>query len=231
MDEGHNFQHYEYERYSIDIIEHNDAEECIYIITDADRARIIWDKLKIKPRAFIVIGGVDWNKDLSPWPAPRCFINGEDFGGGGDVFLRKLTGDIMPLAESLIDAIPARRIIAGYSLAGLFSLYAAYRCDVFDGIASVSGSLWYDGWTDFICKACPVNPNIDIYVSLGDREERARSSRLALVWTGTRKTVETLRRYGVNLFFEWNKGNHFFETEGRVAKGIDWLMALRGKGT
>lgn len=35
--------------------------------------------------------------------------------------------------------------IAGYSLAGLFALYALYKTDVFTRVASMSGSLWFPG--------------------------------------------------------------------------------------
>ena len=35
--------------------------------------------------------------------------------------------------------------IAGYSLAGLFALYALYKTDAFTRVASMSGSLWFPG--------------------------------------------------------------------------------------
>ena len=41
-------------------------------------------------------------------------------------------------------------VIAGYSLAGLFALWAAWNSGYFRRVASVSGSLWYPGFTDYI---------------------------------------------------------------------------------
>ena len=32
----------------------------------------------------------DWNRDLSPWFAPKVFRGGEDFSGGADAFLQNL---------------------------------------------------------------------------------------------------------------------------------------------
>ena len=72
---------------------------------------------------------VDWFRDLSPWKAPAVFGN-EVFGDGAPETLReilKLTGD------------PGRQyMLGGYSLGGLFALWAAYRTDAFSGIAAVS---------------------------------------------------------------------------------------------
>ena len=39
--------------------------------------------------------------------------------------------------------------MSGYSLAGLFSLYAMHELDL-DGAISVSGSLWKEEWLDYL---------------------------------------------------------------------------------
>ena len=82
-----------------------------------------------------------WNLDLSPWPAPAVFGN-EDFGGGAENTLR----DIL----SLLPDRPKRIFIGGYSLAGLFALWAGCRTDRFSGIAAASPSVWFPGFTDFM---------------------------------------------------------------------------------
>ena len=48
--------------------------------------------------------------------------------------------------------------ISGYSLAGLFSLYAMHELDL-DGAISVSGSLWKEGWLDYL-KEHPIYHNL-----------------------------------------------------------------------
>ena len=40
--------------------------------------------------------------------------------------------------------------IMGYSLAGLFALWAMYQTDIFAGCATCSGSMWYPGFTEYV---------------------------------------------------------------------------------
>ena len=42
-----------------------------------------------------------------------------------------------------------RRFLCGYSLAGLFALWAVYQTDFFAGTAAVSPSVWYPGWLGY----------------------------------------------------------------------------------
>ena len=85
-----------------------------------------------------------------------------------------LTGQIVPSVEARLGFSPVSRAIAGYSLAGLFALWAVFQTDVFDRAASVSGSLWYDGFTDYINSSVSPSGLRQIYLSLGDREKNAR---------------------------------------------------------
>ena len=36
---------------------------------------------------LVAIEGVDWNRELSPWPGKRALKGEEDFGGGADIYL------------------------------------------------------------------------------------------------------------------------------------------------
>ena len=76
----------------------------------------------------------DWNKDLSPWSAPSVFGK-EDFGSGAKDTLLEIL--------KLCDDSNKNYYLGGYSLAGLFSLWASFQTNKFKGIASVSGSLWF----------------------------------------------------------------------------------------
>ena len=78
----------------------------------------------------------DWNNDLSPWVAPPVFGK-EPFGDGA-----KATLDY--LQREIISSFVGRSIyLGGYSLAGLFALWAAYQTDAFSGVAAVSPSVWF----------------------------------------------------------------------------------------
>ena len=74
----------------------------------------------------------NWNKDLSPWPAPAVFGR-DDFGAGAEETLAYLLTEAVPHKINS----PQKVYIGGYSLAGLFALWAGYQTDVFSGIAHV----------------------------------------------------------------------------------------------
>ena len=80
----------------------------------------------------------DWNRCFSPWPAPPAF-GSEGFAGEGAQTLRWLTDECAPAIAALFGA--REKLLCGYSLAGLFSLWAFYETGAFVGAASsvVSG--------------------------------------------------------------------------------------------
>lgn len=169
----------------------------------------------------ITVSGMDWNRDLSPWPARAAFPGSEDFAGGAQAYLTRLL-QAMEKFERAAGHTPRIRCLAGYSLAGLFCLYAACESDVFDGVASVSGSLWYDGFVDYM-RAKPIRAR-RVYLSLGDRESRARDPRIARVGECTRIAEEILRRQHVDVCLIWNPGNHFQDISGRMERAVGFLQ-------
>ena len=191
---------------------------------DQDEAQAVWSMLKEPKPALAAISGVDWNRELSPWPAPGVFRGGGDFGGEGPAFLDTLAGQIVPLAEAQLGFSPSSRAVAGYSLAGLFALWAVFQTGVFDRAASVSGSLWFDGFMDCMISSAPPNGLRQIYLSLGDREKNARNQRMAAVEDCTLQAAELLREWNIPVMFEMNPGGHFQDIPGRIARGIDQLM-------
>lgn len=195
----------------------------IYTHFSSDMAEAIAALLADTKVALIALDGVDWDSDLSPWPAPRAFRGGSDFSGGADAYLRELTKNIIPTIENTLGLVPYSRAIMGYSLAGLFSVYALYRTEIFNCTASVSGSLWYDGFIDFMkanhLKRLPER----VYFSLGDCEKAVRNQRLALVEHCTSEAEMIVKALGVKTTFEMNPGNHFADVPERIAKAIKWL--------
>ena len=155
-----------------------------------------------------------WNDDLSPWPAPAVFGN-EDFGSGAGKTLQFLLDAVIPASAGKI-------YIGGYSLAGLFALWAGYQTDLFDGIAAASPSIWFPGFTDYMRenRICPDR----IYLSLGDREERTKNPVMAKVGTAIRDAGSILKNAGKDCILEWNKGNHFKEPDIRTARAFAWLI-------
>ena len=163
-----------------------------------------------------------WNTDLSPWPAPAVFGD-EDFGEGASRTLEILLREIIPEILSENEKI----YLGGYSLAGLFALWAGYQTDFFEGIAAASPSIWFPGFTDYM-RANTFRAGA-VYLSLGDREERTKNPFMSQVGNAIRDGYAVLRNAGINCTLEWNKGNQFKNPDLRTAKAFAWLMTQTGE--
>ena len=155
----------------------------------------------------------NWNDDLSPWSAPAVFGN-DDFGGhAGDTLqeILKLTGDAKKTYY-----------IGGYSLAGLFSLWAAYNTDIFVGVAAASPSVWFPEFTSYM-ESNRIGCN-SVYLSLGDKEEKTKNHVMRTVGDCIRSAYELLSKEGIDCILEWNSGNHFKDADIRTAKAFAWIL-------
>lgn len=127
----------------------------VYTHLPPHEAAPLADLLAAHALLLVAVDEPDWETHFSPWPAPKAFKGSADFGGLADAYLGTLTHEIVPAAEAVADIAPQWRGLAGYSLAGLLSVYAPYQTDIFSRTASVSGSLWFDGLADFLQHAPP----------------------------------------------------------------------------
>ena len=156
---------------------------------------------------------VDWFQDLSPWPAPAVFQN-IPFGDGAAETLEKIL--------QLTGESGKRYVLGGYSMAGLFALWATTRTDAFSAVAAASPSVWFPGFTDYLTSAGIRTGSV--YLSLGDREEKTRYPVMAAVGDQIRAIHAWLQSQAVPCCLEWNKGNHFMDLEERMAKAFAWAM-------
>ena len=156
-----------------------------------------------------------WNTDLSPWKAPAVFGT-DDFGDGAEETLHQILAFCSEDSKTYV--------LGGYSLAGLFALWAASRTDRFAGIAAASPSVWFPGFTDFmkthLCKSRAV------YLSLGHKEEKTRNRAMAAVGHCIREGHQILRSQNIHCSLEWNQGNHFQEPDIRTAKAFAWVIEV-----
>lgn len=176
-----------------------------------------------KKVTLAVVSDINWNEEMSPWECPPLYKNDSDYTGGADKYLEKLTGSIIPAIKGELSFEPDKTIIAGYSLAGLFSLYSLYRTDAFSGAVSASGSLWFPKTTEFIDSNDFVKRPERIYLSLGDKEANTKNAMLRMVEDKTREVYAKYTSMGVDTIFEMNPGNHFKDADIRLAKGIAWV--------
>ena len=168
-------------------------------------------------QSLLPVKAEDWNRDLSPWPSERVFEKGDDFAGEADETLKELIETVQPYRKEYKTIT-----LAGYSLAGLFSLYACTKTDLFDQCLSASGSLWYPGWIEYL-QDHPVRCK-KVYLSLGDKEKNTRNEKMASVEENTYLTKKILEGY-TDVILEMNPGNHFQEPDKRIIKGIQALTA------
>ncbi|MCM1048209.1 MAG: alpha/beta hydrolase-fold protein [Clostridiales bacterium] len=204
--------------------ENKDVQNAVYIHTDAQDAEEIF-KLTDRNFALIAIDGIDWNRDLTPWQHEKVFAKGEDFAGKADDYLAVLTEKLIPAAEQEFALNIDKRYLVGYSLSGLFAVYAIYHTAIFDGIGSISGSLWYDGFTDYV-KSHTVKRNPDkMYFSLGDKEASSARGIMQTVLVRTEQLEEKYRNDGIKTILEMNEGKHFTNVHERIVKGIKWLLS------
>ena len=161
----------------------------------------------------------NWNLNLSPWKAPAVFGK-EDFGGGAAETLAAVLKQCADNSKSYY--------IGGYSLAGLFAMWAAYQTDRFAGVAAASPSVWFPGFTDYM-KEHKIKSN-RVYLSLGDKEEKVRNPVMATVGEKIHEAYDCLVRQKIECILEWNQGNHFKEPDVRTAKAFFWLLENSNKG-
>ena len=174
--------------------------------------------------ALLSLPEANWEHAFTPWHAPKLFAKGADFGGGADATLQQLTATILPTAERELGLQPQWRGLLGYSLAGLFALYTAYRSDFFQRIASVSGSLWFDSWADFAAAHTPNPLPQAMYFSLGDKEPQSHTPRMAAVQTATEAVFAKWQQYACPCTLEINAGGHFDNVPQRLAQAAAWLI-------
>lgn len=173
---------------------------------------------------LVTVSGLHWNQELSPWPVETVVSKDDRFTGGAPELLPLFIDEIVPQVERLLDAGPTWRLLAGYSLAGLFAVWTAFQTDVFSRILSASGSMWYPGWLEYAREHELVAPLQGAYLSVGEQESTSRNAVLQTVGERTRAVADLLAERGVPSKFELNPGNHFKNPPLRVAKGLKWLM-------
>ena len=171
---------------------------------------------------FASIPGESWNDALSPWEAPAVWGK-QGFGGKAEKTLRFLTEQVIPSLKQQFD-LPenAKIILGGYSLAGLFALWASTQTNLFYGVAAASPSVWFPDWMEFE-QQHPIQAQ-RVYLSLGDKEERTKNAVMAVVGDNIRALHSRLAERGTDCTLEWNSGGHFKDADLRTAKAFRWTM-------
>ena len=186
---------------------------------DGDELFLRLSESAISDFHLFVLYAEDWDRDLSPW---RCECGGRIFGGCGRSVLEIIEG---PLAQYCADIdIEPPSIIAGYSLAGLFAIWASYESQMFSGVCCCSGSLWFDGW-DAYSEVAGYGSLTKVYLSLGGREPGSGGPPMSGIgdrYAEQRRRLQKDRNASVRFVSE--RGGHFSDPVGRLVRGISWLL-------
>lgn len=187
--------------------------------------------------AVVEIFALSWSRDMSPWEVPTLSAKALPEEGRADEWLALLLSRVIPEAERRIRAAfaeeaakaealppPAWRGIGGYSLAGLFALYALYRTDAFSRAACASPSLWLPGFMDFVRSHAPCRLPEAVYFSIGSKEAKTRNPLMQTVEAAVKEAAERFRGQSVPTAFKLNPGGHFNDPIGRTAAGIEWIL-------
>ena len=203
----------------------NDAP-LVVLNTVQDEGRAVWGMVRsITDMEFslLAVSDIEWNDEMSPWPS-ETVVNGNMFGGKADMYLGMLIEEIIPWSVRKMGCAPDYMMIAGYSMAGLFSLYSLFRTNIFRRAVCASGSLWYPGFLDFVRNNEPkVRPDV-LCMSLGDKESKNRNPVLMDVGEDTEEIYGILSRYCGRSVMRMDRGNHFNKTIERMAESIAWTL-------
>lgn len=190
--------------------------------------------------AMVFFDCVEWARALMPW-ADDAVSRDAEVGRHAPDTLRFIEHTLLPWLRERFGELP--RIIGGYSLGGLFALWAARNTDAFTAVAAASPSLWINSWGEYAAAHPILSPqattqhstlNIPhsesrssaIHLSLGDREEHCRNQRMkrigdcvraehALLCQQLSPTAVTLR---------WHEGGHFGAEAERTAEAFAWCI-------
>ena len=163
----------------------------------------------------------DWIIDLMPWP-DRNISREEEAGRHAPDTLRYILDALIPELKRCFGDRPV--ILGGYSLGGLFALWAAGQTDGFKALAAASPSVWIKDWIPYATKQPPMTEAI--YLSLGEREEHVKNRAIARVGDCLREQYALLQRQmgPDRCTLVWEEGNHFTDNEGRLARAFAWCL-------
>lgn len=163
----------------------------------------------------------DWHLQMSPWH-DDAISRREEVGHHAEETLRFITHRLLPVLQQRFGDLPV--VLGGYSLAALFSLWAATQTDVFTGIAAASPSVWIDGWQTF-ASSHPILSKV-AYLSIGRKEEHVRNLSMARVGANIRFEQQLLEQQlgPNNTKLQWNEGGHFDHMDARTAQAYAWTI-------
>ena len=177
---------------------------------------------------FVLIASNNRTDDYTPWSllASETLLL-MDFGGKAEEHLSFIKTCVVPFCESEYGFASSaeKRVIGGYSLGGLFSLYAAANTDLFGTVLSCSSSLWYPDFLAYLKEHPFKAPHPKLYMCVGDQEGLTASNLTKDQIPNTMAFKNWLeKKFQANDFkFMLEEGNHGNNIPRRVERAIRWV--------
>ena len=176
---------------------------------------------------FVLIAANNRTDDYTPWPLLASETLLMYFGGKAEEHLSFIKTCVVPFCESEYGFASSaeKRVIGGYSLGGLFSLYAAVNTDLFGTVLSCSSSLWYSDFLDYLKEHSFKAPHPKLYMSVADEEGVTATNLTNHQIQNTMTLKDWLEpKFQPNDFnFMLEEGNHGNNIPRRVERAIRWV--------
>ena len=216
-----------YHELNLDIVTTESDDVCYVLLPERMKeADMNWleEVVQKYPVNIVAISGMKWNDDLTPWKAPALNPKEEDFKGKAKNFLSSLLSDLFINTEQSLRLNHPKRHLIGISLSGLFALWATTETNKFNSVASISGSLWFDGFVEWFKEQELLADRY--FLSLGDKEVKAKNERLASIGTCTELILQIIQDKSKEVTFISDEGNHFEFFKERLEKAISSAVVI-----
>jgi predicted alpha/beta superfamily hydrolase len=186
----------------------------------------------------LIIVGIDCNhegferlNEYGPWEnttvGPELLQIDGVFGGSGEAYLEFLLYTLKPLIDEKYRTKPDETLMAGSSMGGLISTYAACRYPhIFKRIASLSTAFWFNQQEiESFIEESDLSAVERYYMDIGTDEDTSKVD--AGHYIRSSETVyEKLKNKGVDARFEVVEGGKHHETawRKRMPEIINYLM-------
>ena len=172
---------------------------------------------------IILLSGFDWDACMTPWKATDIFKTSRCYDGAAKDFLDELINDYSFNIEHSMQIEKAERYLVGTSFSGLFAIWAATQKDFFKGVASLSGSFWYEDFQSWFDQQTTVYGE-KFYLSLGEKEKDSKNKTLANVQESTEAVCAHLQELGKEVTFEMNPHHHFNKIPEKIDAALDCII-------
>lgn len=174
-----------------------------------------------RPLNVLIPLDMEWDEDLSPWAHEPVVMKEDHFTGQGPAFAQTVA-KAADWARTLAGSVQV--ILAGYSMGGLFALFAPTIAGCYDALVCASGSVWFPGFADYMDSHAFLAKPKAIWLSLGDKETKVKNSVLQTTWACMEELKKRFEQEDIACRLCQEQGNHFQDAAGRVARGILWTL-------